>query len=190
MSTTSAEENVLLAIRHGPIAAAEGVCYGRHDWPVDDAIIEQQVKVLANDLPGWPLLCSPLQRCRALSERLGDWLARPSRVEPRLIELDFGQWEGCAWTQIEPSALDLWAAQLSEFRDHGGESLAQLLERVGQLIADTPRPVIWITHAGVIRALHHLLGGMPLQAAAEQSIDYLRPYQFQLPPRQQAATPG
>ena len=129
---------------------------------------------------------SPLQHCRALSERLGDWLARPSRVEPRLVELDWGRLEGRAWSEIDPAALDLWATQPSKYPDQGGESLADLLHRLEQLLADTPRPVIWITQAGVIRALHHLLVGLPLQAAAQLSIDHLRPYRFLLPPRRQA----
>jgi alpha-ribazole phosphatase len=73
--------------------------------------------------------CSPLRR----SADVGRWLKRWGwrfRQDPALLELDFGGWEGRAWAAIARGEIDAWVADFANHRPGGGESLAQMLERV------------------------------------------------------------
>ena len=157
----------LYLIRHTRVAAS-GQCYGRLDVPLADtfpqeaAALEQRIRRLGP----LPFYCSPAARCLRLAERLG----LDPVIDPRLQELDFGQWEGMPWDQIERPALDAWAADFIRRPCPRGESYAALINRVeaflGDLAAQGLERAGLITHAGVIRAALVLLQGV----APEQSL--------------------
>lgn len=74
------------------------------------------------------VVTSPLSRCADV----GCWLRRwgwRHRVDARLLELDFGAWEGRRWEAIGAAAVDAWVADFAHHRPGGGESLAALLAR-------------------------------------------------------------
>ena len=142
-------------IRHPRPVVDPGVCYGRLDVDCDDP---QPVAARLRLPPGTTVLSSPLRRAR----RLADALAVPARVgvqlDARLAEIDFGDWEGRRWDDIERAAIDDWAADVLNFTPPGGESVADLQRRVIDFASELtttlagPR-VALVTHAGVIRAL-------------------------------------
>lgn len=74
-------------------------------------------------------------------------------VDPRLRELNFGLLEGMAWDELA----EVTQRSLVEFNDFaapGGESVADLRERVGSFIADLiAGDHLIFTHGGVIRLL-------------------------------------
>lgn len=147
----------LYLIRHPRPAVAAGICYGRTDLDLaEDAAAVAEA--LRPQLPaGLPLFCSPLRRCRQLAAAL-----HPAPVlDPRLLEMDFGAWEMQPWHVLERAALDAWAAQPLDFAPPGGESPAQLLQRVREFHAGLECDAIVVTHAGVIKALSGLLHGLP-----------------------------
>jgi alpha-ribazole phosphatase len=126
----------------------------------DVAALAQQLRP---NLPAdAPVYSSPLQRCRLLAEAL----TPAPHIDARLQEMDFGAWEMQSWSTIDRAALDAWAADPCGFAPPGGESPAQLLARVSgfhaALLADGVTAVVLITHAGVIKALHGLLHGLPV----------------------------
>ncbi|GAB7129391.1 alpha-ribazole phosphatase [Silvimonas sp. JCM 19000] len=135
--------------------AGAGICYGRLDLPAV-APSATQLADLRTVLPNaarW--FSSPAQRCLSLAHALH---AAP-HIEPALQELDFGQWEACAWSNIGAAALDAWISAGYDGAAHGGESLTALQQRVWHW-ADAlatqqaaAQAVVAITHAGVIRAL-------------------------------------
>ena len=87
--------HTLYLIRHPRPLIAPGVCYGRLDVAAEDPLpIAAALRAL---LPaGAPVWSSPLQRCRLLAGHL-----RPQpRLDERLQEIDFGDWEGQAWDDI------------------------------------------------------------------------------------------
>jgi probable phosphoglycerate mutase len=111
---------------------------------------------------GWAV--SPLRR--AIETVRGLTAAAPV-VEPRLIELDYGAWEGLSYDEVDRlSAEASW-----HDRPPRGESPAEVLDRVRAWLGDlaaAPGPRAWIavTHGGVIRALLAATVGWDLRPPA------------------------
>ena len=137
-------------IRHPKPVIEAGICYGQLDVDAHapHAVADEIRPLLPRDVP---VYSSPLRRARQLAEAL-----HPAPVfDARLAEIDFGDWEGRAWDAIERDALDAWAADVTGFVPPGGESVAQLQERVidfATSLAAQPA-VALVAHAGVLRAL-------------------------------------
>lgn len=144
----------VILLRHTRPEGGEGVCYGRTDLPPAPGH-EAEWAALAAALPTFAaIVTSPLTRCLALARHLAEQRACPLLVEPRLAEMDFGSWEGLAWDEVPRSGLEDWARDLNFARPHGGENVAMLRDRaVAALGERTERPLLVVTHAGVIRAL-------------------------------------
>ena len=139
----------LFLIRHPRPLLAAGICYGQLDVAAQDAqpIAERLRALLPADTP---VIASPLLRARRLAEALHP----QPRYDPRLCEIDFGEWEGQAWDQIDRRLLDAWAADVLHFVPPGGESAAMLQSRALDCLQNLRGPRLAIvTHAGVIRAV-------------------------------------
>jgi len=164
--------NLWLA-RHAQPLIGAGVCYGATDMPADADATRAAAAALAPLLPhAARVWCSPLRRCAQLAEQLQ--LVRPDlapRTDARLAEMDFGCWEGVRWDAIPRDALDAWSAQFWQLRFGGRESVAELMARVALAREDArkvPGPLLWITHAGVIRAATLLERGVTILHTADQ----------------------
>ena len=157
--------------RHARPLVESAVCYGQLDVPADAGATAASARALAAALPpGIRIVRSPLQRCEQLAQSLCG--LRPDLVcktDRRLIELDFGSWEGRRWADIGQAAIDLWVADFGSHRPGGGESVAALMQRVAG-VWDEPRDAatLWITHAGVIRAAMLLHRGQRQVSSADQ----------------------
>lgn len=165
----------LLLVRHAPVTGiAPGCCYGALDLAADPAATQRAAAAVAAQLaPGTPVWSSSRRRTRLLGEALRALRPDlgPMRADARLDELDFGRWEGQPWAAIDRTEFDAWMADFAHTRVGGGESVAQLLARVAvaadavaEEVRAQPRTgaeglapdAVWITHAGVIRALDWL----------------------------------
>lgn len=163
----------LWLVRHARPLVAPGQCYGRLDLPADAAATTASARRLAAALPRGALrvLHSPLQRCEQLAQALQG--LRPDltlKSDARLAELDFGAWEGRAWSDIGRAGVDAWTAAFATHHPGGGESLAAMLARVAAALQEARAPcpqgaraVLWITHAGVARCVQWLLQAPPGQ---------------------------
>ena len=173
----------LILIRHPAPAIAAGVCYGKTDVPLAGDAAESvrsmlaRLAALAAPLPE-QLATSPLQRCAELAHRLARHFDRPCSVDPRLQEIDFGQWEGQRWDAIDRASLDAWAADLRHARMHGGESVEQFEARVDgwlrlwcQPTAVRTSSVLAVTHAGVMRMIAALLLGETLETTLKWPLE-------------------
>ena len=162
----------LWLVRHAVPLLPPGICYGRTDVPADPAATERAAEALAAALPaGCRVVRSPLQRCTALAgalHRLRPDL--PSTPDPRLAEMDFGDWEGHAWDALGADRLDAWTADFAHHAPGGGESVHAFMARVAGAF-DAVRhcgdaDVAWIAHAGVGRAAQLLAAGVRQVAQA------------------------
>jgi alpha-ribazole phosphatase len=163
----------LWMVRHAAVLQPGGICYGARDVPAEPVATATAAARLAEALPdALRVVCSPLQRCTALAAQLQ--MRRPSlrlRIDARLAEMDFGDWEGQPWDAIGEAAISAWTADFRDHRPGGGESLAEVMARVGSawreaLVQDDD--VLWITHAGVIKAAQQLSAGQGDITRADQ----------------------
>lgn len=150
-------------VRHPQPLVDKSTCYGRSDIAVAPEMLAQsaaqllpQLRALPHD---WPLVSSPLQRCAKLAHSLAQAMHRPvPQVDPRLQEMDFGQWELRPWDDIPWAEVEAWNADLAHYAPGGGETLTEVAGRMWQafddLLATSAEGVIVICHAGSIRMLH------------------------------------
>lgn len=148
----------LALIRHGPTEwNADGRMQGRADIPLSaagrDAVRAWRLhpSFLA---ARW--VTSPLDRARETAALLG---ADAAAVDPRLVEMDWGTWEGQQLDDLRdvlgPHMQDLEDRGL-DFRPEDGESPRDVQDRLrpwlAQIAADSS-PTVAVTHKGVIRAV-------------------------------------
>ncbi|SEA10290.1 histidine phosphatase family protein [Variovorax sp. YR216] len=156
----------LVLIRHARTTAVEGFCYGRTDVSVLPEVTRAVAEGVAPLLPaGVPLTCSPLSRCADLARTIIE--LRPDlgmSTDPRIAEMDLGDWETQLWSAIDRAELDAWTRDFADTRaGRSGESTRQFLLRVGEAFdawRAGGRDAVWVTHAGVIRAAWLLRDGV------------------------------
>ena len=163
----------LWLIRHARPLIEAGVCYGATDMAADSQATEVSAQALAQVLPlGLRVVSSPLKRCvqlvQALKTLRPDLNATP---DARLVEMDFGCWEGVRWDAIPKDAHTQWVDNFSTYRFGGRESVGEFMQRVAWARADLTsqtEEAVWITHAGVIRAMTLLSQGLSVIDRADQ----------------------
>jgi alpha-ribazole phosphatase len=151
----------LYLIRHPTPQVAAGICYGRTDLALAEHVAAAAARVAAQLPAHIPVFSSPLQRCRLLAEAL-----HPAPlIDPRLQEMDFGEWEMTPWDRIQREAIDGWAADPLGYRPPRGESVAELQQRVQHFIAEAQgeglERAALVTHAGVIKVVIGMARGLP-----------------------------
>jgi broad specificity phosphatase PhoE len=156
----------ILLLRHGRTAWNEqGRMQGRADLALSPA---GRAEVAGWQLPdGWAgarWLSSPLRRARETAALLTD---RPVAIEPRLIEMDWGSWEGRTLAELRAAAPATMAANEArglDFRPESGESPREVRARLASLLADlADAPAVCVTHKGVIRAAVSLATGWDMR---------------------------
>src|ERR1017187_6836796 len=123
-------------IRHGETEwNALGRLCGRTDVPLSDAG-RRQAQLLARRLKPLPveaLYTSPLQRALETARFVSNAIGREPVVDVRLVELNYGSWEGSTYEEINranPEIYRAWQQDPGSIAPPGGESSEQLIERV------------------------------------------------------------
>lgn len=145
----------LVLIRHAPTDwSAHGRLQGRSDQPLSD-VGREMARMWA--LPkaivaGAAGVTSPLVRARHTACAMG----LTARIEPALIEMDWGDWEGDRLDRLraaDPPGMAVLERQGLDFRPPGGESYRDVADRLAGWVraqAAHTRPTVGITHKGVI----------------------------------------
>lgn len=154
----------LWLLRHARVAVPDGLCYGASDLSADAAATDNAAAAFAGKPASGSLLwVSPMKRTRALADALS--ACRPDLSGPtfdaRLQEMDFGEWEMQAWEQIPRAAFNSWIDDFAHHRFGGNESTQEVIDRVSGALQEVRTQghseAVWVTHAGVIRAVTFLL---------------------------------
>jgi len=176
----------LVAWRHPKPVRAQGRCIGQTDLPLD----RRKAKRLAHRIRQvarrhqWPrvVYTSPLQRCALVGRQLKRWGWR-HHVDAALLEMHFGQWDGCPWHAIPLAQIDQWCGDFLHARPGGGEALHGLFQRTmswlqahaigqgDQACAPTgpaQPPLLIVAHAGWMQVAAWLASGQPWPTQASQ----------------------
>ena len=157
-------ETGFLLIRHAESSwNAVGRWQGHGDPPLSENGL-RQARVLATELSAERidrLVTSDLVRARQTASVLGDALELTLHVEPRLRELDIGDWTGLTRVEIAsraPDVLDRFEAGDADARAGGAETRAELRRRALAAVRDiaaseSGRRIAIVTHLGVVRVL-------------------------------------
>jgi alpha-ribazole phosphatase len=152
----------IILIRHGEVEEPfRNRIYGRLD-PDLSAAGRAQAEGLAVALTAVPLeaiFSSPARRALETAAPLARRLEVEVTVHPGLREVDFGEWEGLTFEEVEqrdPELYRTWMAQPPETRFPGGESYAQLKARaqaaLGEIRTEAAASAV-VAHGGVNRVI-------------------------------------
>ena len=170
----------LILVRHPKPLCEPGLCYGRLDLECEADALQRAALRLSGLADGCRIVSSPARRARDLAVLLG---GPEAAIEERLAELDFGQWEGRLWRDLERDAVDAWAEALPDAAPPGGETLRAMAGRCASWLASLGRdgpPVLAVTHAGPIRVIRALLAGQPLLAYFKTAVPFAEPLAIDL----------
>lgn len=164
----------LLLARHGQTAwNLQGRFQGNSDIPLDETG-RRQASALGfrlSDEPVDVIFASDLQRSWGTAEIIAEHNEAELIPEPRLREVNFGEWEGMTYEEIKilyPEALESWEKDLLHEAAPGGENLEQFASRVEDVLdrikSERPsRDVLIVAHGGSLQILLcHTLGLSPL----------------------------
>lgn len=175
---------LLAMLRHAPTDWNKARrLQGRADIPIADVSrFELRQRRLPRTVAEFGALCSPLQRCIETAELLG---LHPT-IEPRLIEMDWGAYEGHTLRDLQAKfGFDLAAneARGLDFRPPDGESPRDVQTRVDPLlqeIAAAGTSTIAVAHRGVIRAVYARATGWDMKAKPRDELDLYALHLFRL----------
>ena len=171
---------LLALLRHADTAwSLEGRIQGRADLPV----ISGMSRKLPEACRGMRVVTSPLLRCVQTAALLG---APDAAREPRIIEMDWGEWEGKMLADLRKahgqSMLDNEARGL-DFRPPDGESPRLVIQRVRPWLGEVAAagvPTLAVTHRGVIRAILAAASGWDMRGRPPHKLDWQAVHFFAL----------
>lgn len=166
-------------IRHGEsLGNLRGQFQGQTDWDLTELGYKQAACAAAvfDEIHVDAVYASDLQRAFHTAEAVAKRKNLPTIPERGFREIFAGEWEGRPFEELQrdyPESFTVWRTDIGRSRPDGGESVAELYERVratlDRLCAENPGKTLVIgTHAVPIRVLMTVLGGRPIEDAAKQ----------------------
>lgn len=135
----------LCLIRHGQTDwNLEGRYQGQSDVPLNENGLEQ-ARSLAKQLEGnkfTAIYSSDLKRAHQTAEPISRSLGISIRLEPRLREINQGEWEGVLVEEIKARYAKLWSQRTidpANVRPPGGETVREVATRVYAALDDIDR---------------------------------------------------
>lgn len=163
---------ILHLIRHTKVNVEPGICYGQKDVELQESYPEdlKTVQAQIGDMKFDAHFSSPLLRAKTLAT---DLFGEEVTYDDRLMELNFGDWEGKAWDEIKDPFLDTWMEDFVNKKCSNGESFVMLHERVISFLEELKKlnlnNVVIVTHGGVIRTLQAIYKQIPLKDAFNET---------------------
>lgn len=172
-------------VRHGQTPwNAEQRLQGQADIDIDAVGREQAgrngrrlAELIANP-EAFDFVASPMRRTRETMERVRAAMGLdPSvyRTDERLVEVNFGDWQGFTFAELEAHQPGVSGARQVDKWDFvppgsDAESYEMLTRRIRPWLAEVARPTVCVTHGGVMRAIFRLVEELPKNKAAALEI--------------------
>lgn len=144
---------MLYLVRHGrTLVNAENRLQGRIDHPLDEVGRRQSIEIAGALRNIDRVISSPLLRAMETAEAFNQKID----VEPRFIELDYGDFDGIPQNEVSEEVWKNWRSDIN-YRPPNGESLAELNSRVCQALnelVDEARElnIVVVSHVSPIKA--------------------------------------
>ena len=163
-------------IRHTKVSVEQGVCYGQKDVDLAESYPEEleTVKEKLKNINFDAVFTSPLSRAKKLAT---DICGDNPVTDDRLMELNFGDWEGKVWDEIKDPLLPKWMEDFVNKKCSNGESFIMLRDRVLEFWNEVKSMdcsnVAIFTHGGVIRTINAIHKNIKLEDSFnEPAADY------------------
>lgn len=146
-------------VRHGQtVWNVENKICGATDIPLTELghqqAIETGKKIVEEGIQADEILYSPLSRAAETARHISEITGIPARMEPRLIEQNFGKWESTArdGKEFKKAKEDFCC------RYDGGESMLHMAQRIYDLLDDVKaesdeKTYILVAHNGIARVV-------------------------------------
>ncbi|HEY1681857.1 MAG TPA: histidine phosphatase family protein [Candidatus Tumulicola sp.] len=165
---------MIVLCRHGATDGnAGGAFLSASDPPLNTVGLKQAAEAARalHDVAFDLALTSPKRRCRQTCAIVVPTI--DARIDDRLIEVDFGEWEGRTSQWLEEHAAEALRRRRerpADFRPPGGESFMDAAIRLQPLAEtldrnDAVRTLI-VAHRGTLGVLERLLRGLPIDSTA------------------------
>ncbi len=167
----------LYIVRHTEVATPKGICYGLTDVPLSPHFLSHAKRVNTHlqklEIDFDAVFASPSQRVLSLAHYCG----YDPIEDPRLLELNFGDWEGLLWDEIyKKESSQYWFDNWIDHPTPNGESFYQLEQRVREFLSEIRNrnlnSVLLFSHSGVIRAMYHILKDIPYDRIFDLEVDF------------------
>jgi len=179
---------VLYYVRHGETDFnIQGRLQGRRDTILNAHGRRQAAEcgILMSDLfsrdhrqpQDFKYVSSPLMRARDTMEILRATLgleAHDYEIDPRLLEIAYGDWEGLTLPEIEAHSAGVLTRREDDkwdFAPPGGESYRELADRIGNWYSSLTADTVVAAHGGGVRALMAILNIVPEEQATRAQIE-------------------
>lgn len=163
----------LYLVRHGETDWNREARYqGQADIPLNDLGRAQAIrngsilKSAESAISEADFVSSPLGRALETMRLMrGEMGLKPEafRLDPAIMELHYGHWEGRLASDLprsDPEGIAGKAANPFGWRPAGGESYADLSVRIGRWLETLQRTTVAVTHGGVTRVARGLVLGL------------------------------
>ena len=162
-------------IRHTSVDVPKGLCYGQSDVPlrptfeIEAAVTKAKIESIHFDMA----YTSPLSRCTRLAQYCG---FGDATRDPRILELNFGDWEMHRFDEIADANLERWYADYLHVKATNGESFEDQYRRVADFLDELRQKpyeqVAIFAHGGILLNAQIYAGIIK----PEEAFDALTPY--------------
>lgn len=168
-------------VRHGVAADVDGRCIGHTDVPLSPAgaLAVHQLEVGG---AVHKMVSSDLARAAETARILSAKMDAAPIFDERLREMNFGEWDGRSWSDIEQSdgaRFSVWMERWTTEAAPGGETVQALAHRVAswldEQLADDQlhgETIVVVAHAGSIRAAICLLTNAPIASMFDIAVEH------------------
>lgn len=166
----------LVFVRHGVASSVEGRCIGHTDVPLSAAGADSVRVLQLGEFKVSAIVCSDLRRARESADIIASSISLEPTNDARLREMNFGEWDGREWSELQRSdgdRLGRWMENWRHASPPAGESVDEIVGRVSECLRDIrerfqtddnqeAQTVVVVAHAGSIRAALCLLREVPV----------------------------
>lgn len=168
----------ILLIRHcEAFGNTQGVFQGHTDCEISGNG-KTQLELLGlrcRNMPIDAIYSSPLKRAYETARAVNRYHSLPIQLDPRLIEINGGVWEGMSWgdlPRIYPEETEIWNKRPYEFAPQGGEPMRMVYSRMWESVTDIVRnnrdkTVCVTSHGCAIRNFLCRAAGKPIEQLNE-----------------------